>query len=104
MSSPTVLMLAVHPVPNYDRWKQVFDEGLDRRRSNGVIRHWVYRSVDDDCEVMVAFEFESREAAEHMLQEGDPQRWMDRTGIEMYPAMLIGEQMEVVDYRSSGST
>jgi hypothetical protein len=93
-----ILMVAVHPIDDYERWKAVFDDGQTRRGGNGVLRHWVYRSVDDEKEVMVAFEFESREAAENMLRQSDPELWMDRTGIDIYPAVMIGEQMEVVDY------
>jgi hypothetical protein len=95
-------MVAIHSVRDYERWKLVFDERCEQRRDHGVRRHWVYRSVDDGAEVMVAMELDSREAAEQLLMAGDAQDWMDRTGIDIYPAVLVGEEVEAVDYSALG--
>jgi hypothetical protein len=97
-------MVAIHSVRDYDRWKRVFDEGCERRRDHGVRRHWIYRSVDDPDEVMVTLEFATRQEAEELLRVGDAQEWMDRIGIDIYPAILIGEEMEVFDYASLGGS
>jgi hypothetical protein len=49
----TVLVVQ-HKVRDFDAWKLVFDEDESRRREHGAQRHWVYRTVEDPDDVVVA--------------------------------------------------
>jgi hypothetical protein len=51
--------------------------------------------VDDPDEVMLVAEFSSREGAEALLQDPEGmRRWHERTGLEVFPPVLITEQQE----------
>ena len=58
----TVLVVQ-HKVRDFDAWKPVFDEDESRRREHGAQRHWLYRTVEDPNDVVVAVEFPSVDAA-----------------------------------------
>jgi hypothetical protein len=65
----------------------------ERREKYGLQRRWVYRSVDDPNEVMMVAEFASREGAEALLRDPDGMRlWHERTGLEVFPPVLITEE------------
>ena len=99
------LLVAIHPVKDYDAWKQAFDSRFSVRGKSGVTRHWVFRSADNENEVLVAIEVDTTENAERLLTEtGDLKAYLDRVGIEIYPAVFIGEQVEVVEYPPDAAT
>jgi hypothetical protein len=56
-----------HPVPDFDRWKQAFDDDPVGRQKSGVRRYQVLRSVDDPNYVMIDLEFETQKEAEALL-------------------------------------
>jgi ribosomal protein L35AE/L33A len=62
----TVLRIE-HPVPDYDRWKQVFDEDPVDREGSGVRRYRIFRPTDDPNYVMIDLEFDSESEAEALL-------------------------------------
>ena len=75
----------------------------ERRARYGMQRRWVYRSVDDPNEIMMVAEFSSREGAEALLQDPEGMRnWMERTGLEVFPPVLITEEFGAARY-SPGS-
>ena len=41
-------------IGSYPEWKKVFDEVAELRRKHGIRRHWVYRGVEDQNEVIVS--------------------------------------------------
>lgn len=53
-----------HPVPDFDRWKQTFDNDPLGREKSGVRRYRVLRPIDDPNYVMVDLEFDSAGEAE----------------------------------------
>jgi hypothetical protein len=66
MSDTTVLRIE-HSVPDYERWKQVFDSAPVGRKRMGVRRYEVLRAVDDPHYVMIDLEFDGRREAEGLL-------------------------------------
>ena len=82
----------IHPVRDYDEFVQHFNESSAGRRARGIIRQWVHRAVDNPNEVMVTLELGSRVEAEALLAADDAVRgWFDRAGVDIYPAVFIGE-------------
>lgn len=69
-----------HRVRDYDRWKAVFDADPLDRKSSGVRRYRIARSVDDPDYVMVDMEFETTAQAEHLLA-GLQDLWPRRMGV-----------------------
>ena len=71
-----------------------------RRQQYGMVRRWVYRSVDDPNEVMMVAQFRSRAGAEALLKDPDGmRRWHERTGIEVFPPVLITEEFEELEWK-----
>ena len=57
-----------HPVPDYDKWKAVFDErGPDLRARFGARRYQVLRPADDPRYVMIDLEFDGQREAQAFL-------------------------------------
>jgi hypothetical protein len=86
-------MTIIHNVPDFERWRRVVFENPSARRE-GVLRRSVFRSLDDPNEVMVDLEFESAEAAKAVLPSVDLRDLLDRAGIEVYPPVFIGEEID----------
>ena len=87
-----VRLVMIHSVRDFDDFIDRFHEGDGRRELRGIVRHWVHRSVDNPSEVMVTLEFESRAEAEALLAAGEQiQAWIERAGVDIYPAVFIGE-------------
>lgn len=56
-----------HSVPDFDGWKQAFDNDPADRKRSGVRRYQVLRSVEDPNYVMIDLEFDSLDEAEGLL-------------------------------------
>jgi hypothetical protein len=57
-----------HAVPNFEKWKQVFDSDPADRKGSGVRRYEVLRAKDDPNFVMIDLEFDSVTEAEAFLR------------------------------------
>jgi len=87
-----VRLVMIHSVSDYDQFIDRFREGDGRRELRGIVRHWVHRSVDNPSEVMVTLELETQAEAEALLAAGEQiQAWIERAGVDIYPAIFIGE-------------
>lgn len=97
-----VMMFWSYRIPNWQEWSQSLKElneldpgARERRQKYGMQQRWVYRSVDDPNEVMMVAQFASREGAEALLRDPDGMRtWHNRTGVEVFPPVLITEEFE----------
>lgn len=95
-----VMMFWSYRVPDWDRWaatlKAINEEdpaARERREKYGMLRRWVYRSVDDPSEIMMVAEFKTREGAEALLRDPDGmRRWHERTGLDLFPPVMITEE------------
>jgi|SRR5690348_4101309 len=96
-----VVMFWSYRVSDWDAWARSLqfmnaedEHARARRERYGMLRRWVYRSVDDPNEVMMVAEFASRSGAEALLQDPEGMRhWNERTGLEVFPPVLITEQV-----------
>jgi hypothetical protein len=95
-----VMMFWSYRVKDWDAWSASLKymneedpEARTRRAKYGLQRRWVYRSVDDPSEVMMVAEFSSREGAEALLKDPEGMRtWYERTGLDLFPPVLITEE------------
>jgi hypothetical protein len=56
-----------HSVPDFNGWKEAFDNDPADRKGSGVRRYQVLRSVEDPNYVMIDLEFDSLDDAEGLL-------------------------------------
>jgi hypothetical protein len=57
-----------HAVPDYDKWKRLFDSDPADRRGSGVRRYQILRALDDPNYVFIDLDFEDVESAEAFLR------------------------------------
>jgi hypothetical protein len=99
----SALVLVQHPVgrgpfSDFDAWKRAFDGDPVGRRDNGVRRHWIYRTPEENF-VVIGLEFDSVEQASAFKDELDStlgEAW-ERMGIEGSAARVL-EMAESVTY------
>jgi hypothetical protein len=101
-----VTMFWTYRVTDWTRWADSMavlnaDDLAARQRRDkyGMVRRWVFRSVDDPSEVMLVAEFRTREGAEALLKDPEGmRRWYDRTGLEVFPPVLITENLASLNW------
>jgi hypothetical protein len=85
-----------HAVPDFEKWKQVFDNDPADRKGSGVRRYEILRAHDDPNFVMIDLEFESQGEAEAFL--GKMERIWNGPGkavIQGGPKSRIVDRVEV---------
>ena len=87
-----------HHVKNYDAWKPIFDEDGTNRRANGATSHTVYRGGEDNNEVIIVTEFESREGALAFMTNPSLKDAMERAGVDSEPRVTLGDKVEAISY------
>ena len=86
-----VRVVAIYPVRDVDAFCTELTSTYSRRNELGMLRASVHRSVDNPNELMVTFEMRSAEDALALFTADDRVRaWMDRAGVEAYPAFFVG--------------
>ncbi|MGV0850274.1 fatty-acid--CoA ligase [Mycolicibacterium phlei] len=66
-------------------------DGLERFKSGGVRKIWVYRALDDGQEVMILQEIEDEIAARQWIDHPDAAaEWMTNAGLGPYPSQFVG--------------
>ena len=58
-----------HSVPDYERWKRVFDSDPADRKGSGVRRYEVLRDHDDRNFVMIDLEFDTIDQAQAFVRK-----------------------------------
>jgi hypothetical protein len=85
-----------HAVPDYDAWKEAFDDDPLDREGSGVLRHRVMRSVDDPNYLLIDLEFENADRAQAML--GKLRELWGRVEVMRDPTARIVETVESEEY------
>jgi hypothetical protein len=94
----TTILRVEHPVRDFDRWRQAFDNDPVGRERGGVRRYRVMNAVDDPNYVLIDLEFDGPEPAEQFLT-GLEQLW-SRVDVMYDPQARI---VELVEERSIDS-
>lgn len=82
---PLYGMIVIHPVADFDAWKQVYDEVEPIRRAGGVIGHAVNRSLADRNLVIVYHQAETLEALRAFSDSAELKSAMQRAGVSGPP-------------------
>ena len=100
-------MFWTYRVADWDAWVESLkfmnledEHARERRNKYGMLRRSIHRSVDDPNEVMLVAEFASREGAEALLKDPEGmRRWHERTGLEVFPPVLITERLDALAWQ-----
>ncbi len=92
------VLVVHHRVRDFGAWKPAFDEYEASRREHGAVRHWMYRTVGDPNDVVVALEFRSEKDAREFVEDPSLREAMERGGVEGEPDIHFREQVEAVAY------
>ncbi|MGE2835979.1 fatty-acid--CoA ligase [Mycobacterium sp. SMC-4] len=66
-------------------------DGLERFKSGGVRKIWVYRALDDGNEVLILQEIEDEARARQWIEHPDAAaEWMSNAGMGAYPTRFVG--------------
>jgi hypothetical protein len=91
LSTEPVRVVAIYPVRDFEEFRAQFATTEARQSELGVLATAIHRSVDNPNEVMVTFEMRSAEDALALFTADDRIRaWMDRAGVDVYPAVFVG--------------
>jgi len=80
-----------HAVPDFERWKQAFDNDPADRKGSGVRRYEILRAHDDPNYLMIDLEFDSLDEAEAFLRK------MERIWSGPGKAVMQGPRSRIAD-------
>jgi hypothetical protein len=86
-----------HAVPDFDRWKQVFDGDPADRKGSGVVAYRVHRAVDEPNLVLIDLDFETAEAADAMHEKMRGLWAGPGKAVMISPTARVTEQVEALD-------
>ena len=91
-------VLVNHRVADYDSWRPEFDGAMEAEWTNGIRSYQVLRGQDDPNHVLVVQTFDSREAAEELVNNPALREAMGRAGVD-----ASSVQIEYLDEVASGT-
>ncbi len=88
---PTIFLQ--HRVADYDAWRPVYDEDVERRSAAGMSEIGVFRKTGDENLVLLVWNAESVEGFQSMLTSEELKAKMQEAGVTSEPEVWIGEGM-----------
>jgi hypothetical protein len=86
-----VIVGVMSPVEDVGALMVKVHDGLERFKSAGVRKIWVYQALDDGHEVMILQEIEDEVAARQWIEHPDAAaEWMSKAGLGAYPTQFVG--------------
>ena len=87
-----VIVGVISPVSDVGALMVKVHDGLERFKSAGVRKIWVYQALDDGHEVMILQEVEDEVAARQWIEHPDAAaEWMSKAGLGAYPTQFVGK-------------
>ncbi len=78
-----------HPVTDFPRWKQAYDDFNEERAEMGVKDHAVFQGLDEAYDVTLWHDFENLEAAQAFLRSPRLKEIMESAGVAGEPTIWI---------------
>ncbi len=88
---PTIFLQ--HRVADYEAWRPVYDEDVERRSAAGLSEIGVFRKTGDENLVLLVWGAENVESFQAMLNSEDLKHTMQEAGVVSEPEIWIGEGM-----------
>lgn len=88
-----VYLLGKASVEDFDEWKSNFDANDSYRTEHGQQGFQAFQSVDDQNEVVVLFEWDTRENARTLFDSEEWQEKLAEAGLKGQPDLTFLEQV-----------
>lgn len=86
-----------HPVPSFEGWKKAFDSDPIDRKSSGVKKYRLYRSLPNPGYVAIDLEFENYQDAENTLKK------LQALWTKVEGSVMTGPRVQIFDVIESVS-
>jgi heme-degrading monooxygenase HmoA len=86
-------ILVRHRVEQYDRWKKVFDEFIDTRKSSGEKSFRILRPEDDPDNLYLFFQWDTAERAKEFFKSSVLEKTMQNAGVAEVPEIHFLNQV-----------
>lgn len=84
-------VLIKHPVEDYAKWKDAFDAFIDNRKAAGEQSYHIYRTINNQNNLVIVFEWDNAENAITFLQSDELKAAMQQAGVAGPPEINIME-------------
>ena len=91
-----VHVLVKHKVKKKEKWKSVFDEHSDFRKTGGEKGARLFRQVDKPNDIVIIIEWDTIENAKKFYESDDLKKVMKDAGVMMKPYIYFLEEVETV--------
>ena len=92
------IVLVIHKVEDYNKWKPVYDEDGATRKDKGSKGASVLRNTKDPNHLVVITEWENLEKAKNFAESDDLKNTMLKAGVVGRPAVFYLEEIEKTLY------
>jgi hypothetical protein len=82
-----IRMFARHPVADFAKWKQAYDDFDSERKGMGVVGEAVFKSADDPNDVTVWHDFKTLQSAREFVESDRLREVMDSAGVAGEPTI-----------------
>lgn len=80
-----------HKVKDYSAWKSVFDNFKDVRKKGGEKSYQIYQPEDDPNNLILHFEWDTRDRAKSFMQSEELKSAMKNAGVTEAPEVYFTE-------------
>ena len=87
-----IRMFVRHPVADFAKWKQAYDDFDDERKGMGVAGDAVFASADDPNDVSVWHDFETLQSARQFAGSARLRKVMSAAGVTGEPTVWFTNQ------------
>jgi len=91
-------VLAIQKIEDYDKWKKVFDEHGDVRKTKGSKGAIIYGDLNDPKQLMIITEWENMDSAKNFAMAEDLKIAMKKAGVIGLPELYYLEKIEKTEY------
>ena len=91
-------VLAIQKIEEYDKWKKVFDEHGDVRKTKGSKGAIIYGDSNDPKQLMIITEWENMDSAKNFALAEDLKIAMKKAGVIGLPELYYLEKIEKTEY------
>ena len=91
-------VLAIQKIEDYDKWKKVFDEHGNVRKTKGSKGAIIYGDSNDPNQLMIITEWENMDSAKNFAMAEDLKIAMKKAGVIGLPELYYLEKIEKTEY------
>ena len=93
------MLIIRHKVKDYNKWRPGFDRHARAQKSAGLSNPRVFRSSDDQNEVVILFDTDETKKAKDFVASSDLREEMTKAGVTDSPTVYLVESAEPLPER-----